>query len=326
VDLFFVLSGFLIGGILLDSQNSLNYFKAFYARRVFRIIPIYAIIVGAFYICVAAGVSTRYGGSDWLFGPTAPWYSYATFTQNAYFAFGLPDQSNWLRATWSLAIEEQFYLILPAVLWLASRRKLPYVLAGGILAAPLLRFFLVINYSWGKLASFNLMPCRTDALLLGVAAALLMRQPLISESLKRQRGHLVSVWIVLFAGFSVFLRFKITEPTKSVWMSTIGLSWMAMFYLILLLLALVYSDGWLGRFLRNTWLKALGTISYGVYLLHMPVLGLTFAIFRRMRPWAQTPGDRLMIPLALVFTLAIASISWTIFEKPLLKIGHSVKY
>jgi peptidoglycan/LPS O-acetylase OafA/YrhL len=170
------------------------------------------------------------------------------------------------------------------------------------------------------------MPCRTDALLLGVAAALLMRQPLISESLKRQRGHLVSVWIVLFAGFSVFLRFKITEPTKSVWMSTIGLSWMAMFYLILLLLALVYSDGWLGRFLRNTWLKALGTISYGVYLLHMPVLGLTFAIFRRMRPWAQTPGDRLMIPLALVFTLAIASISWTIFEKPLLKIGHSVKY
>src|SRR5882672_11423735 len=128
VDLFFVLSGFLIGGILLDARNSPNYFKAFYARRVCRIIPIYAVVVGAFYLCMATGVPGRIAESEWLFGPTAPWSAYATFTQNIGYATGGPDVANWFRPTWSLAVEEQFYLILPAVVWFVSRRRLPYVL------------------------------------------------------------------------------------------------------------------------------------------------------------------------------------------------------
>jgi len=326
VDLFFVLSGFLIGGILLDARNSPNYFNAFYARRVFRIIPIYAVVVGVFYICLVAGIPGRMAGSNWLFGPTVPWYAYATFTQNIGYGTGEPNLAAWLRATWSLAIEEQFYLILPAVVWFVSRRRLPYLLGSAILAAPLLRLFLNLHYSNGRLASFNLMPCRADALLLGVAAALLVRQQSIWESLKSQRRRIVSAWIVLLAGLPFLVLFKVSDPEQSFWMSTVGLSWLALFYFGLLLMALVYSDGWLGRILRTSWLKALGTISYGVYLLHIPVLGLTFAIFRGKRPWAETPADRGLVLLALAATIAIASVSWTLFEKPLLKIGHSVKY
>ncbi len=101
---------------------------------------------------------------------------------------------------------------------------------------------------------------------------------------------------------------------------------MAFFYVGLLLLALIYSESWLVRILRNSWLKALGTISYGVYLFHWPVLGLTFMIFRHKRPWAETPAEHGLVLLALALTIAIASVSWTIFEKPLLKIGHAVKY
>jgi peptidoglycan/LPS O-acetylase OafA/YrhL len=325
VDLFFVLSGFLLGGILLDARNSPNFFKAFYTRRVFRIIPVYALIVGLFYLCKGAGVPGRLAGSDWLFGPTAHWYAYATFTQNFQYAIGGPNLSNWLRATWSLAVEEQFYLILPMVIWFVPIRRLPYFLGGAILVAPLLRLFLDTHYSWGAEASFNLMPCRADALLLGVAAALVVRHAFLWKSLKTQRWRLASVWMVLLGGFAFIGRFKSFEP-NSFWMSTIGYSWLAAIYVGLLLLALEFSDSWLGRMFRNSWLKALGTISYGLYLFHMPVLGLTFAVFRGMRPWAETPAERLLVPLALIFSIAIASVSWTYFEKPLLKIGHAVKY
>jgi peptidoglycan/LPS O-acetylase OafA/YrhL len=326
VDLFFVLSGFLIGGILLDARNSPNYFKAFYTRRVFRIIPIYAVVVVAFYVCVAAGIPGRIAGSDWLFGPTVPWHAYATFTQNIQYAVGGPTSAAWLAATWSLAVEEQFYLILPAVIWFVSERWLPYVLGSAILAAPLLRVFLNLNYSHGKIASFTLMPCRADALLLGVAAAMLVRKRSIWESLKIQRRKLVSVWIVLLAGLPLFILFGAADQLQSFWMSTLGFSWLAFFYLGLLLLALIYSNSWLGGVFRNSWLKALGTISYGVYLLHWPVLGLTFMIFRHKKPWAEIPAERGLLLLALALTFAIASLSWAIIEKPLLKIGHTVKY
>jgi peptidoglycan/LPS O-acetylase OafA/YrhL len=324
VDLFFVLSGFLIGGILLDARNSPNYFKTFYARRVFRIIPIYTVVIGLFYLCLATGVPGRLAGSDWLFGPTAPWYAYASFTQNIHFGMGKP--ASWLGVTWSLAIEEQFYLILPAVVWFVPRRRLPYVLSAAILAAPLLRIFLNLYYAHGKLASFFLMPCRADALLLGVVAAMLVRHPSIWDSLKGSRQWLASAWIFLFSGLPAFILLKESDPFHSVWMSTAGLSWMALVYFGFLLLALVYSDGLLGSTLRASWLKALGTISYGVYLIHWAVLGLVFAIFRSESPWAETLAERGLVVLALALTLAIATVSWTFFEQPLLKVGHRFRY
>jgi peptidoglycan/LPS O-acetylase OafA/YrhL len=325
VDLFFVLSGFLIGGILIDTRNSPNYFTTFYTRRVFRIIPIYLVVVGVFYLCWTAGVPGRLPGSDWLFGKAEPWYTYATFTQNIRYATGPSNVANWLRPTWSLAIEEQFYLILPAVIWFVPRRHLPYLLGTAILAAPLLRLLLDLHYSQGKIASFNLMPCRADALLLGVAAALVVRQPSVWESLQRQRRVLAWVSIMMLAGLPFFILFKVADPFQSLWMSTVGLSWLALMYLGLLLLALAYSDGWLGRILRNPWFKALGTISYGVYLIHMPVLGLTFAISRGKSPWAEIPAERGLVLLALALSITIAYLSWTVFEKPLLKIGHRMK-
>ena len=201
-----------------------------------------------------------------------------------------------------------------------------HMLGSAILAAPLLRLFLNLNYSHGNLASFYLMPCRADALLLGVTAALLVRHQPIWEQLKSQRRRLALASIVLLAAFPYFILFKETDPVLSFWISTIGFSLLAVFYLGLLLLALTYSDGWFGRILRTSWLKALGTISYGVYLFHWVVVGLIFAIFQHKRPWAQTSAEHGLVLLALAFTIAIATVSWNVIEKPLLKIGHRVKY
>jgi peptidoglycan/LPS O-acetylase OafA/YrhL len=144
--------------------------------------------------------------------------------------------------------------------------------------------------------------------------------------LKSNRRQFAWAWCVLRAGLPFFILLKASDPMKSIWMSTMGLSWMAFLYLGLLLLALIYSDSRLGSALRTSWLKSLGTISYGVYLLHWPVLGLTFMIFKSKRPWAETLGERGLVLLALTLTIVIASFSWAVFEKPLLRIGHRVKY
>jgi len=325
VDLFFVLSGFLIGGILLDARGSANYFKAFYARRAFRILPLYAVLVSTFYLCYFAEQMEWIPASQWLFGPNVPWYAYATFTQNFHWAAGGPDRSNWLTPTWSLAVEEQFYLILPAVIWFFSGRRLLYLLGSVIVGAPFLRLFLDLSFPSGKVASFCLMPCRADALLLGVAAAMLVRHKTAWESLKSHPRSLLSAWIVLLAGLCAFIFFKQTDHV-GFFMTTLGFSWLALFYLGLLLLALIHTSAWLGKILRNSWLKALGTISYGVYLIHKPVLGLIFAFFRIESPLAQTSAGRLLVLSALAITMAVAYGSWAVFERPLLKIGHRIEY
>jgi peptidoglycan/LPS O-acetylase OafA/YrhL len=130
----------------------------------------------------------------------------------------------------------------------------------------------------------------------------------------------------MLAGLPFFIFFRETDALQSFWMSTVGFSWLALFYLGLLLLALVYSESWLGRVLRVSWLKSLGTISYGVYMIHWPILGLTFMLFRQKAPWAETLSEHGLVLLALALTIGIASFSWNFFEKPLLKIGHGVKY
>ena len=107
VDLFFVLSGFLIGGILLDNKGSKDYFKIFYIRRICRIFPLYflwlalfaAISYGAAYFVVA----NRLHQIDWLFQNSMPMWSYLTFTQNIAMAFKGDFGANWLGVTWSLA-------------------------------------------------------------------------------------------------------------------------------------------------------------------------------------------------------------------------------
>src|ERR1700677_1522097 len=114
VDLFFVLSGFLIGGILMDHRNSPKYFSTFYLRRFWRIVPIYAVVCSAFWLARYALNRAQVPFPGWLFNQALPWYYYATLTQNIGLAIaGGWFGANWLAVTWSLSLEEQFYLLAP---------------------------------------------------------------------------------------------------------------------------------------------------------------------------------------------------------------------
>jgi peptidoglycan/LPS O-acetylase OafA/YrhL len=305
VDLFFVLSGFLIGGILLDTRERPDYFRRFYKRRFFRIVPIYAVVLGAALIFAARSGIARQQGLE--FGP---WYTYVLFLQNFWMAraatFGF------LGVTWSLAVEEQFYLTLPAIVRFVGAR-LPYVIAGGIAAAPILRVLLFYAFRGNDIAPYVLMPCRADALLLGVAGAYALREETSKQWLAENQNALRLAAGILLAGAALF----ILHPrwTKGIQFNAVGFTMLALFYLCALLLAVTQPKSWLAVCLRWHWLRWLGSIAYGVYLLHQ----IVFVGLRHLRPGTSLLAAALT---SLALTLSVATLSWHCFEKPLVQVGH----
>jgi peptidoglycan/LPS O-acetylase OafA/YrhL len=186
VDLFFVLSGFLIGGILVDAKGSGRYFKTFYLRRVFRILPIYFSLVILFLLLWTAATGLRTGLAETV-GRPMPWFLYFTFTQNFWLASHSWDFI-YLAATWSLAVEEQFYLFLPAMIRALPRQWLMTAAVTAALASTAIRSLLYLHYgpSWGN-AAYVLIFTRADALMLGVVCALLLRDPRWKSLLARNQ-------------------------------------------------------------------------------------------------------------------------------------------
>lgn len=311
VDLFFVLSGFLIGGILIDARESKDYFQSFYRRRFFRIVPLYALVLALAYIFT---VRTNPAIANQL-----PLWPHVLFLQNFWMA--ATGSLGFFAVSWSLAIEEQFYLTLPSVVRYVSRDRLWYAVAGGIIAAPILR--VVALHLWpGRPASATmLMPCRADALLLGVAGALLLR----NERWKsRIETHPRALWIslaVLVAGAG-FFSIRPSTPLQP-WRFSLELSWVAALYLCLLLLAVTQPRHWIAGMMRWQWLCWLGTIAYGVYLLHQLIaFSLYWLVWHRNDAIVRSLDNLLVSIAALVATLVICQLSWRYFEQPLTSRGH----
>jgi peptidoglycan/LPS O-acetylase OafA/YrhL len=317
VDLFFVLSGFLIGGILLDNRHSANYFQVFYVRRVCRIFPLYFLVLFVFLVQIAPTTTTTL---CWL----VTLLSYATFTQNFTMAFH-NNFGSWMEVTWSLAIEEQFYLILPFVILYCDPRKLPWFLIGAVVATPLLR--LALNYWYGAhdgvgfLAVYVLTPCRMDALLLGVICAWILRQQKLRQFLLIERAR-----VILYAALATLLMGAACPSWSSFGMSTFGYSWMALLYFCFLLIVVTQKSGLLHSIASNGLLQRLGLIAYGVYLLHQGILELTHGLFLHHAPTIANLVDALVTLLALLLTLSLAAVSYKWFEKPIVAMGHALKY
>jgi peptidoglycan/LPS O-acetylase OafA/YrhL len=319
VDLFFVLSGFLIGGILLDVRTSPRYFKTFYFRRAYRILPLYFVALALFsvrYLHGAAGPLGNFSHSE------LPWLSYLTFTQNIWVAMLGTFGAGAMAATWSLAVEEQFYLTAPFLVRKISHEKLARVLLAVIGSAPLLRTALYFTIRHPGIADYVLMPCRADALSLGMLVAWAIRTPRCWNFILAHRSALKkSAWILL-AAVVVLTPFGDPREGPSV---TIGYSLLALFYTSVLLLT-VTGNGLMQRTLRSRILMRLGSVSYFTYLFHLPlmeamrrVIGLRFA-------YASEATQFLGGWLGIGVTLGLAALSLRYFEKPLLRIGQTHRY
>lgn len=226
--------------------------------------------------------------------------------------------------TRSLAVEEQFYLTLPLLVFLYSGHQLRRVVVCGIVAAPLLRVFLYLLWpnNWG--AAFTLMPCRADSLLLGVLAAMLLRDAGWKEKIQNARIFFAAAFPVFLLGMA-FFGWRCAGPECPL-MVTIGYSWMGCFYVTVLLFAVTWPGSLLGRALRVDALRWLGSIAYGTYLLHQGILNLGLQLSSINGSTLTNAGSFLVTCVALVVTLVIARLSWIFFEKPLVRIGHRTDY
>jgi peptidoglycan/LPS O-acetylase OafA/YrhL len=322
VDLFFVLSGFLIGGILLDAKASPRYFKTFYARRAYRILPLYAVILVLF--------SLRYLSSHGSAGPlgsfshsSIPWTSYMTFTQNVWMALVGTFGAGAMAATWSLAVEEQFYLTVPLVIRKISSFSLVFVLLGIIVAAPVLRTALHMFFDHGNLACYVLTPCRADSLSCGVLCSLLVRTPRWWKFLFSHRS--VLCWVTGFFSLGLIpLTFKGQELATT--MVTFGYSWLAFFYTGCLLIAITEANATVQRVLCNRSLLQLGVLAYCIYLLHLPLMEASRRLLGLRFAYSSTSTQFVGGLMGVLLTMGIAKLSWVFFEKPLLRRGHAYKY
>lgn len=324
VDLFFVLSGFLIGGILLDARESPRYFQTFYFRRVYRILPLYFVTLAIFLFQHLPWMSNLVRAGR--FQPLEiPWWAYATFTQNFWMAgvgtLGLSSAS----VTWSLAIEEQFYLTVPWVIRKVRLRHLAAVLIAVIVAAPIVRVVLRLMLGGHRgIACYVLTPARADGLSLGVLCALLLRRERVWDWAVGNLRWLRIVALVLLCGvvFMTWRQYDAFSDAMTGW----GYSWLAFFYAAFLLLAVV--DTWevLEKILRNRALMGLGTLAYCVYLIHVSVMQSVrhplMAHFAGSPRLAWVLGGILGAGVSVV----LASLSWKYFEKPLLRRGHRYQY
>jgi len=326
LDLFFVLSGFLIGGILMNARESGSYFKTFYARRFFRIVPVYFAWV-LFYILLiafAADEVVKFSNSGLRPPLNFSVWSHFLFLQNSFNLqlYGLAGA--WFGHLWSLAVEEQFYLVAPLVVRLVPPRYLKWVLGTVVLLAILARlYFRLVLDSPATLITTRTV-CRMDALAMGMLAAIAVRSETGRRWLDQHLRELRFLLAALAVGVLMFFFFSYGSSTGG--MQSIGFTWMAAFYAVVLLLAVQNRTGWLAAFLRTPLLLELGSVSYCVYLIHLVVNVSLHALLLHHPPRISTLSGVLVTLFAIGITYSIAKLSWIYFEGPLQRRGHAFKY
>jgi peptidoglycan/LPS O-acetylase OafA/YrhL len=317
VQMFFVLSGFLITGILLNSLKSDNYFSAFYARRFLRIFPVYYLLL--FIVMIVALVAAL---------PTSDFWLYFFYVQN--FKLGLnhfvADFPNVFNHTWSLAIEEQFYLCYPLLVWYFNEKKLPWILAGIILLSIGWKYYLSLSYPENSIVFLHTLS-NIDFLAAGGIVAICFRNFAPSSV----RTVLIILSGLFIGGYYLALHYILNVHFFLYPFSRAGLHGQFFFMLLLplscLLLAIVYqSNLLLTRWIfENQAITYLGKISYGLYLYHFPV----FILMDRYVKVVPTGGlieDPLLVIMKFVVTIVLSIASWYWLEKPLLKLKDNFKY
>lgn len=308
VDLFFVLSGYLITRILLANTESPNYFATFYGRRSFRILPIYFVMLAIYLIGRQLG-----GSAPILFGGPLPWWSYVIGLQNIWMTIHQTYGAAWLAGTWSLAIEEQFYLIFPLVVYYVSPRTLPRLLIALLVLCPVGR---IIAYGLGdELGYYVLMPLRADILAIGALIAWLELSGPMSAYLR---------WIfqiVFWSSVCLFPVFAWVIENSTFNMTVWGHSYLVALFGSALFMVLDHKGAPQLAFLRSRPAAFFARISYALYLTHTYVLILVFLAAKSSPTVVTWQGAALTI-LALAISIAICVASYRFIEGPLIAMAH----
>jgi peptidoglycan/LPS O-acetylase OafA/YrhL len=311
VQLFFVLSGFLITGLLLDARakrsaaglgSILRSWRNFYARRVLRLFPLYYVVLG---VVTLVGLVDFRNDFTWHF-------FYAT-------NYGMALRSGWMGQVshfWTLAVEEQFYLLWPFVVLLAPLRWLPVLLGFVVAIGPAFRAGTDLWLPQWQMSLWAT-PAHFDSLGIGAVVAWLFRHPTPWwQGIVRRRAAVTSGLIAAAVAMFAF--------PPSMGARNLQLCVLSVTFAMLVAHSAIGASGVVGWALQNPATRYVGRISYGIYLLHNLAVPAVSAAWEAM-PWlARIPGAW---PLTMcLFTFGGAALSWRWFERPINSLKRYVPY
>jgi len=312
VELFFVLSGFLITGILLRTKEASNYFRSFYARRFLRIFPIYYLTLSFILLFSTLSPWMR----SMLPGSALQRASYFIYLQNwpVFWTHGFFKYSI-LGHFWSLAVEEQFYIIWPVLIWLLPERLLRRICLIGLPFALAGRIALVHQFG-SDFGVMNLTTSRIDGLLIGCYLAFLMR-----------RGSIPLGWCIsLFAIGAPLIAYVATFHSgelsaTGVYMHSIGVTGFALLSGAFVGFSQQRSP-LLTKVLCARWLGVFGKYSYGMYVYHIPLYMIIEAATSALG-WRMPMPLRYAIPYGaalIALTFGLSRTSYVLLEDRILRL------
>jgi peptidoglycan/LPS O-acetylase OafA/YrhL len=304
VNLFFILSGFLITGILVDTRYRSDYFRSFYTRRALRILPLYYAVLVLLLALSRSGLILR--PVSWPFIGLS-----AIFLSNVTELLGVPMQMGVL---WSLAVEEHFYLIWPCAARRLSRLGLAALAAAVCIACPLLRLYYHLH---GYYAPTSYTWLCADGLAMGALLGLLVR----AEWCTRHRLTQISAAATTVS--LVLLALRLASAGTQVFTAVFRETAVDLFFFGIVSSALLIGTSPWRAVVNRRFLQFLGRISYGVYLIHMLIFDLVDHAWARWVPAFHPRGNfglmLLRFGIAAVLTLLAATLSRRYFEEPFLR-------
>jgi len=308
VDLFYVLSGFLITGTIFRGMGDRNWIGRFYLRRALRILPIYfAVLLGTLFVVPLFFRWT----SPFVAVPRANIAWYITFTHNWLNLKdgGWPGGDQLIGHLWSVAVEEQFYLVWPPIVTLLARRWLGAVATGIILAVPLIRLLMILH-GWGYGVIYVLTICRADALAAGAMVAILA-----SRNRLPAPG---TAWVVAVVGSLLFFISSrmiqhLGAGPKALHLESASFTWSIAIWSGLLIASL--KRGPLAHLLSMKPLRFVGFHSYSLYLISYPACFIAGTYWKRFFGEDSSLGHFLFMGGAFALCLLISVASWHLVEK-----------
>ena len=317
VDLFFVLSGFLITGLLLDAKSGPHYFRNFYARRTLRIFPLYYLVLTLLFVVLPRYTALPAPLEDARIHQAWLW----TYTSNFFIAARAEWALTYVSHFWSLAIEEHFYLVWPLVVFSLRRETLERVCATVIPAGLALRIVLAL-VGVSELSISVLTPCRIDALCVGALLAVLARREPVPAILTRSAGR--AALAIAFAILVVSAWCALTQLGLPVLHQVRSTLYALFFGALTLISARPRRSGPVEAAFHGRVLRFFGKYSYGLYVYHgiltwhLHQLGAEVRLDALLGNHSLAIASKAMLGVGLSTAVAVAS--YELFEKRFLSL------
>jgi peptidoglycan/LPS O-acetylase OafA/YrhL len=326
IDSFFVLSGFLITGILLDTKANKNYFKNYIARRMLRILPLYYGVLIIFFLITPLIVSKE------SLAPYAIYYEHESnfwvYLQNWFLMLhetDLKGSGRILLHLWSLAVEEQFYIVWPFVVLLFNVNNLVrFICAVIVFSITLKCYYFFSGHAW-QYTYFNTFT-RLDELCIGGLVAIAVRN---EKVIARLQTIVPYVFKILLVFILAAIAIKRPAAPKSQFLEPLGTTVAAIFFASLILYCMSsHKRNLVKKVLENKILIFFGSYSYSMYIFHVPILAVIRpALFQFLQKHIHHTIAFMLDNLICMFLVIAASqVTWYLIEKPALKLKRFFKY